>query len=228
MKTLLRLVCFALVCVATQSSDAAQMTLWYNGDPDLINGLANELNTYVSDARVYEDFDVPTPLTVCAVYSNNWMDFYASSATWEIRSGVGPGTGGTLVASGSAIPTQTPNGFDVYGYTGFTIMVAGLNVDLSPGTYWLNVRPADSGVGRSFVQTTSGANGVGSPIQNNNSIIDSDFFGFSWQPSTSAGFENQPDFSMGVLTVPEPSSLAILSIGGGLLGLNLARRRRMR
>jgi hypothetical protein len=31
---------------------------------------------------------------------------------------------------------------------------------------------------------------------------------------------------MGVYAVPEPSSLVILGIGGGLLGLNLVRRKR--
>jgi hypothetical protein len=224
---LLRLACFGLVFATAQQSQAGPCHLWHNGDPDLVTGLANELNTDISDARVYEDFIVtPNCSIICAVYSNNFMDFTATTAAWEIRTGVGPGTGGTLVASGTGAATQTLNGFDnPLVPEGYTIMVSGLNVALTPGTYWLSVAPIGQGFGRSFVQSTSGANAVGAPIQNDSAIFDSSFFGYSWAPSD-LGFGLPRNYSMGVYAVPEPSSVIILGIGGGLLGLNLVRRKR--
>jgi hypothetical protein len=227
---LLRLACFGLVIATAQQSQAGICPLWYNGDPDLVDGLANELNSFTSDALVYEDFIVtPNCSIICAVYSNNFMSFTATTAAWEIRTGVGPGTGGTLVASGTGAATQTLNGFDnplVSAPIGYTIMVSGLNVALTPGTYWLSVAPIGQGFGRSFVQSTSGANAFGAPIQNNNAIFNSSQFGgYSWAPAD-LGFGLPLNYSMGVYAVPEPSSLVILGIGGGLLGLNLVRRRR--
>ena len=77
-------------------------------------------------------------------------------------------------------------------------------------------------VTRSPDATLRFSNAVGAPIQNNNAIFNTS--GFSWFPMAAIGLPT--DYSMGVYAVPEPSSLVILGIGGGLLGLNLVRRRR--
>src|SRR5207249_3884094 len=62
----------ALVLTAAFTLNASAATLWYNGDFDGINGLANEKNTIVSQAAVYDDFNVTGPgWNVNAVFSDN-------------------------------------------------------------------------------------------------------------------------------------------------------------
>src|SRR5213075_2552389 len=106
--------------------------------------------------------------------------------------------GGTLIASGMTMtPVVTPTGRSGFGCTEFMIEVTGLNVNLPPGTYWLNVTPVGDLTGRSFDSTTSGANCVGTPCGNDmNAFFNSNFFGANF---TSTANEGQPsDFSMGV------------------------------
>src|SRR5437868_2179193 len=131
-------------------------SLWYNGDFNYVNGLANERNTVVSQAAVYDDFNVTSPLGwhVTAVFSDNLMNTTVTGADWEIRTGVAEGNGGTLVASGitnAPIVTLTGRGGELLEYM---VEVTGLNVFLpmlpAGQHYWLNVTPIGNGTGRSF------------------------------------------------------------------------------
>src|SRR5437868_1178081 len=176
--------------------------LWYNGDFNGVNGLANEENTSIGSgefASVYDDFIVPSPgWSVTGVFSDNLANTIVTGATWEIRQGVSEGNGGTLIASGMTMtPIVTPTGRSGFGFTEYMVEVTGLNVSLAPGTYWLNVTPIGDLTGRSFDSTTSGANCVGSPCGNDmNAFFNSNFFGANF---TSTANEGQPsDFSMGV------------------------------
>ena len=174
--------------------------LWYNGDFNNINGLANEQNTLVEQASVYDNFIVPSPgWHVTGVFSDNLLNTTVTGANWEIRSGVSEGNGGTVVASGTtATPVVTPTGRSGFGFTEFMVEITGLSVDLAPGTYWLNVTPIGDGGGRSFDSDTSGTNCVGLPCGNDdNAFINSTTFGFVFH-NTSSGDIGQPDFSMGV------------------------------
>ena len=155
--------------------------LWYNGDFNNINGLANEQNTLVQQSSIYDNFIVPSPgWHVTGVFSDNLENTTVTGATWEIRSGVSEGNGGTVVASGmTTTPVVTPTGRSGFGFTEFMIEVTGLSVDLAPGTYWLNVTPIGNGGGRSFDSDTSGTNCVGLPCGNDdNAFINSNTFGF--------------------------------------------------
>jgi len=221
----------ALVAVLIASAGQVQAAvIWFNGDPNLVNGLSNELNSEIS-GKVYDDFNVTSAVTVTELFPNNFMSFSTSLAAWEIRSNVSVGNGGTLIAGGTSAATQTPNGFNAFGLTGYRINVSGLSITLSPGTYWLAVTPIDTLDGRSFVQTTSGANALGTPPGNNqNAFFDSVYFGANFSP-TSSDPQNQPyDYSMGVnasmTAVPEPSSIAIFGIGAYVAGIGAVRRRR--
>src|SRR5207247_2977520 len=175
--------------------------LWYNGDFNGVNGLANE-----PGSSIYDNFIVPSPgWHVTSVFSDNLENTPATRATWEIRSGVSEGNGGTLVASGmTTMPVVTPTGRSGFGFTEFMIEVTGLSVDLAPGTYWLNVTPI-SNCGRSFDSDTSGTNCVGLPCGNDdNAFIDSTSVGCNVENTSSCDI-GQPDFSMGV----------VVSVGGG-------------
>jgi hypothetical protein len=178
--------------------------LWYNGDFDGTDGLANEQDTFAPGyAHVFDDFIVSdeSGWDVSSVYSNDLISTTVTGATWEIHQGITNGNGGTVVASGmTSTPTVTPTGRSGFGFTEFTVEVSGLNVHLAPGTYYLNVTPIGNLDGnRSFDSTTSGANCVGSPCGNdNNSWFDSpQLFGVNFGPASDQGAQFH-DFSMGV------------------------------
>jgi len=218
----------ALVLTAAFALNASAVTLWYNGDFNQVNGLANERNTIVSQAAVYEDFNVTGPgWNITSVFSDNLSSTVISGADWEIRSGISEGNAGTLVASGTtSAPVVTLTGRSGFGFLEYMVQVNGLNVTLAPGHYWLNVTPSDNGVGRSFNSTTSGTNCVGTPCGNNqNAFFNSTFFGAFF---TSTGNLGQPyDFSNGVIgtVVPEPATVGLLTCGLGALLIAVRRRR---
>jgi hypothetical protein len=186
-------------------------TLWYNGDANGVNGLANERNTIVSQAGVYDDFNVPAGQlwNVIAVFSDNLTTFQPvfTAADWEIRSGVSEGNAGTLIAGGTTKAPVVTQIFCDFSICEFRVEVTGLNFFLRPGHYWLNVTPVGNGTGRSFNSTTSGANCVGTPCGNNqNAFFNSTFFGTYF---TSTANEGQPyDYSNGLIgtAVAEPRS----------------------
>src|SRR6266478_3981727 len=185
-----------------QPSQPSGNILWYNGDFNGVNGLANEENTAIGSgefASVYDDFNVTDGgWTLTAVFSDNLISTTVTGATWEIRQGISEGNGGTLIASGMTMtPVVTDTGRGGFGFQEFMVEVTGLNVSLAEGTYWLNVTPIGDLSGRSFDSTTSGANCVGTPCGNNqNAFFNSNFFGANF---TSTSNEGQPtDFSMGV------------------------------
>lgn len=182
-------------------------TLWYNGDFDGVNGLANEQDTSLGSgqyAHTYDDFNVPAGpgWNVGSVFSNNLENTNVTGAYFEIHQGLSEGNGGTLVAAGMTMtPCVTPTGRSGFGLTEYQIQVPGLSLNLSPGTYFLNVTPVGDLTGRSFVSTTSGTNCIGTPCGNNqNAFFDSNFFGFYFTSTANLG---QPyDYSMGMSTTP--------------------------
>ncbi len=186
--------------VQLQSKSAPPGSLWYNGDFDGVNGLANEQNTIVSDSRIYDDFNVTGSWHVTAVFSDNLTDTGITGANYEIRSGVSEGNGGTLLFSGTtSTPIVTPTGGSGFGYTEYMVEIDGLSIDLAPGTYWLNVTPIGDFNGRSFISTTSGANCVGTPCgDNGNAFWDSTYFGFNFTAVINVVGEDD-DVSMGVI-----------------------------
>jgi hypothetical protein len=233
---------FALALTATFAlnttaiAQAPPGSLWYNGDWNQFNALSNERNTIVSQASVYDDFNITGgPMwNVTAVFSDNaFQSMVVTGADWEIRTGVSNGNAGTLVASGTTnSPTVTPTGRSGIGGTEYMVEVTGLNLTLSAlpagQHYWLNVTPVGNGSGRSFDTTTSGTNCVGTPCGNDtNSWFNSTFFGVFFGPASNQ-VGSPADFSMGVIgnVVPEPATLALLTCGLGALLIALRRWRR--
>ena len=181
---------------------------WYNGDADLENGLSAEFNTSVSDAYVFEDFDHAGG-TITDIWGNYFIDGGVHGYKYEIRSGVSNGFGGTLHASGSTdgAYTVTANGWDGFGFSGFTVAADIVDINLSAGTYMIALSVGGNGSGRAFVQSTDGANGVGNPNDNNINWFRSNYFDADYIESYQG-----VDYSYGV-SVPAPDSVAVLGLG---------------
>jgi hypothetical protein len=219
----------------TAIAQAPPGSLWYNGDFNGVNGLANERNTGVSQAAVYDDFNVPAGQmwNLVAVFSDNLLNTTVTGADWEIRTGLSEGNSGTLVVSGTTnSPVVTLTGRGGFGFQEYMVEVTGLNVFLpmlpSGQHYWLNVTVVGDGTGRSFNSTTSGVNCVGAPCGNDqNAFFNSTFFGTNF---TSTSNEGQPyDYSMGVIgtIAPEPPPWAMMAMGAVvLIGVRQLRRKK--
>jgi hypothetical protein len=209
----------AAVLVAAGLPCARADHIWYNGDFNGVNGLSNEQNTTVNTyGRTYDNFSLSTSTVITRVFSNDLMtSAFSTTAYWEIRSGVSVGNGGTLVASGTNADTVTATGRSGFGLNEYTVSVDGLNVTLGPGTYWLTCVPIDSGSGRSFVSTTSGANSIG--LLPGNSFFDSPFFNVSFGNAGDQLGGGAFDFSMGVdghAAVPAPAGVQLGIIGAAV------------
>jgi hypothetical protein len=210
---------------------AGSPILFYGGDFDGRNGLANERNTIVSDARVYDNFMVNVGWNVSALFSNNLVvePLNPQQAYWEIRMGVSQGSGGTLVASGTSGVTKTATGRSGFGLSEYTFKTTGnLGVFLAPGMYWYTIVPIGAGQGRSFQSTTSGMNHISKNQDwgDDNSYFDSPSFGISFQPVHSMLGPGPWDFSGGVCGTKIPEPATMLALAGGLAGLALRRRRK--
>jgi hypothetical protein len=216
-------------------------TLWYNGDPNGQDSTRNSFNIFEPSSAlglrltqlVLDDFIVPTTdegWYIDSVWSNNLLrdSTRVSGVAWSIEQFLPTGCGiscrpyeRTIITSGSSSATITPTNFTVSGsdYAVYTVTASGLNINLSPGTYWLSVIPqyiSDSPIDAPFsnIATTSGANAVGMPPGNNGRTFELRY-GSAFLP----GLPGTRDFSMGIdgkvsRSVPEPSSvLSILTIG---------------
>jgi hypothetical protein len=219
---------------ATAIAQAPPGSLWYNGDFNGVNGLANERNTAVTQAAVYDDFNVTSPAwNVTAVFSDNLFSaMTVTAADWEIRTDVSEGNAGTLVASGTTnSPLVTLTGRGGFGLQEYMVEVTGLNVFLpmlpSGQHYWLNVTPVGNGTGRSFNSTTSGTNCVGTPCGNDQmAFFNSTYFGYYFTSTGNPNLGQPYDYSNGVIgnVVPEPGTMALLACGVGALLIALRRR----
>jgi hypothetical protein len=206
-------------------------SLWYNGDFNGVNGLANERNTTVAQAGVYDDFIIPTGQMwhITGVFSDNLASTVIGGADWEIRSLVSEGNSGTLQGGTQNNPAAVSlTGRSAFGFNEYQVLVSGLNLTLGPGTYWLNVTPVGNGTGRSFNSTTSGTNCVGTPCGNNmNAFFNSTSFGYFFTSTGNPALGQPSDFSNGVIgtIVPEPATVALLTCGVGALLIAVRRRR---
>jgi len=217
----------------------AETCLYYGGDFNGVNGLFNDINYAGSlTGIVYDNVLVGSGgWNVNSIFTNNlFLGTSYVQSYYEIRSGVSPGNGGTLLYSGLSPASQAYyNGQNGFGLYGFTWETDGLNIHLNPGQYWISDTPISYlGNGLTYESTTSGAGCVNcSAHQANNAYFNSSGFGYYFAPTSAVctSFAPCSNFSFGVggssggQVTPEPASLMLF--GSGLLGLGGVIRRRL-
>ena len=200
---------FAVLILLTIGQGRAQ-TLYYGGDDNDVDSFYSTANPPY-ESIVYQGFTINSAggWQVSGVFGNFLTLGTASSANWQILSGVSAGNGGTVVDSGTGAATVSSS-VDAYSNTLYNVSVTGLNFDLGPGTYWLGLQPISSSYG--YVVTTSGANSVGT---SSGGAFYSNNYGANFVSATTNG--NPDTFSVGLLGVPEPSSVMLTLPVLGLL-----------
>ena len=183
--------------------------LFYGGDFDLSSPAAD---TFANEnilpggspilSQIYSPFEVPagetwnvTGLFVNSIAYPTALDPVATP--WEIRTGIPSvgGSGGTLVASGTANGTMTKTGRSLNGTPEYTILVTWKTpVVLQPGIYWENVTPqctnannsqctaqGFTGFLESDMETMYGFNGYGPAEPWQDSFWNAPDFGLTWE-----------------------------------------------
>lgn len=220
----------AMLLLGSMATPSYAETLWYNGDLDASYtfGVFNQISPTIT-AGTYDDFIVPAGgWTINTLYSNNIVNNSTiTGAYWEIRQGVSPGDGGTLLWSGTSLISDNVSVVATGRQSNdpfpeMTVAVTNLNFGLDAGTYWLRVTPiiSDDDNVAVNISPTTGANAVG--INPGNSFVcystatqtidyaDSGKFIFG------DDFTGTLDFSMGIdgtvgSQVPLPPSILLLA-----------------
>jgi len=195
-----RVVLFGIGVALSQAVSVAQGPGWYNGDCQS-GGIGGWSNWYLSNQqflRVYDEFLVPSGgWLVTGVFSNTSLNNAPAitQASWEIRSGLSAGNGGTVIASGVSPAQQYSTPFS------WRIEVDGLQVQLPPGDFYLSVVPVGIASGQSYVCQTLGQNAVGDPPGNGKAFYSGAPGSFVWISEPGGTNAN---FSQGVLIDAPP------------------------
>jgi len=217
---------------------------WYSGDPYTEQTTWPQFTENLSTpaqvlAMTFDNFSW-TPgagagiVDVVGGHFHNFQSYPNPTSTvdtayWEIRTGMGVGVAGTLVASGSGIVTNFTTAFTQGGWE-----VGGVSVDvpnflLPAGSYWFGLAIGSTNAQSSgwFIASTHGANGVGGPLgddvelyyQESNATVSWNYVDGSVNyPPGSTGFD--PSYWINEVPAPGASTLSIFLVIGA------ARRRR--
>jgi hypothetical protein len=212
----------------------------FHGSPGFFGGYADGLtsvptgrNTLGPQLRIaYDDFTFQLPGNIVGFEMIGRDNTGAPVAMYyEIRSGMSPGNGGTLLFSGTSpsaaagdLPLDGSLGTPPPGTGNYRWYDAGPTtpIHLEPGNYWIGLAPLQQ-FGSFDVASTQGLLAVGEPTDNGNA-----FYFDSSDPGAVYVSQGSTDFGLRVVTeasvVPEPGTLSLLTIGGA--GWLICRRRR--
>jgi hypothetical protein len=184
---------------------------FYGGDLDTSSanaaGMSDENTLLIlGGSGTYSNLVIPAGTTVTAkgllfnVQASAAFD--PKTASYDIRTGVSEGNGGTSIASGTTNIQVAQTGNNFLGLWEYSVVVVFPPVTLTSGAYWVNVTPnctntldGSCGVFRMFVSnTTSRTNALHESWQPAHEMfLNSSFFGFTWA--------NWCDSSLGFNTV---------------------------
>ncbi len=157
-------------------------------------GFSNEDTVLVPGSSTYAAIDVPNNgrIKVTGILFNVQADanFDPHTASYDVRTGVTEGNGGTSIASGTGAIQVATTGRDFFGINEFTVLVKIPTLRIGPGEYWFNITPqctngatdGSCSVGRIFLSnTTQNTNAVLGDAQPAGSLyINSAYFGYTW------------------------------------------------
>lgn len=205
-----------LLLVLASSSNAT--VLFYGGSPTP-GGLSCFYQNSSTESRCYDNFRVSGTWVVDEIWGNYQYNDSTSnspitSARYEIRKGIAPGTGGTLLYSGEIAVIQTPLNI-IYNQSKFTKLQGTLpNIQLGAGEYWLALTPVCQSYQYYYISHTYNTDGVGTPLLDGLMYWDSpEFWHKNWERANDSGFS----YGLAGTVVPEPSTFVALLCG--LIGM---------
>jgi hypothetical protein len=143
-------IAFLLFCTVQNVNSA---TLWYGGDTNAGSSFNNTLLVAQNGAgfgdTVLTEFVVTDPngWHVTGLFSNNIADYPFGNApfdkaVWSIRTGAGINEPGNIIFAGLSTAIINPTGRFFWGDdVEYNVMVSGLEINLDPGVYTMNVSP---------------------------------------------------------------------------------------
>ena len=173
--------------------------VYYGGDIDPndpeYNGLSNENDLFIANSFTYNEVAAPVAAKISAAFSNNLSTYGVidpKTATWDFRTGVSEGNGGTDIKSGDTAAEFTATGRNEFGYNEYELLT-GTSVSVPKGDVFYNVTPNCTNSSdpdctsdpRYFESDTDGLNGINSKytVTSNNGmgpVFESTFFGINW------------------------------------------------
>ena len=171
--------------------------LFYGGDlnPSDANaaGFSDENTLFIPGSSTYGEVNIPTGTTVRVkgilfnVQASTAFD--PMTASYDIRTGVSEGNGGTSIASGTVGLSVTATGRNFLGVNEYSLLAVFPSITLTSGDYWMNVTPnctntldGSCSVFRQFASnTTQRTNALHESWQPAHEMfLNSTFFGFTW------------------------------------------------
>lgn len=180
--------CVAAIWLVVGSGAVVQAEVLFYGGDGIGEIVLENLKHHAVTSAIYDDFTVTDDgwkIEALQAYVGAFENALPSAAEWEIRRGTSEGDGGVLVAAGRTTEfTWTLTGVKgpaLFEHV-FRVDIADQNIVLPPGRYHLLLRPEMSlSELMAFLYVTKGANGVGGPLGNSNSFLNSPGYNYNFR-----------------------------------------------